>query len=88
MTKEEFNATGWTPGMTADYQGKTYPIASCDFEEQLIGLHRVLDGAPEDIVWVRCENAIVHKPNAQGEFRRDSDVNSTALLADSERGEQ
>ena len=30
----------------------------------------------------------LHIANAQGEFRRDSDVNSTALLADSERGEQ
>jgi len=70
MTKAEFNATGWTPGMTADYQGKTYPIASCDFEEQLVGLHRVLEGAREDIVWMRCENVTVHKPNAGHEARR------------------
>jgi len=69
MTIAEFNAMGWTPGMTADYQGKTYPIASCDFEEQLVGLQRVLECESEDVVWVRCENVTVHKPNATNDGR-------------------
>ena len=84
MTKEEFDNTGWTCGMTAEYNGHTYKIASCDFGERTVGL---LCGGPgtegDGITWVHCECVKVNPPNAGGEFRRDSDVNSTALLADS-----
>lgn len=60
MTKEEFNQTSFGAGDKAIYQGEEYPIASVDFEEQLIGLVGVVSGADEDhISWVRCENCEV-----------------------------
>jgi len=74
MTIQEFNAMGWTPGMTADYQGNTYQIGSCDFEEKLVGLAGVCEGAPDEITFVRCENVTVHKPNAQGHVRPCSEA--------------
>lgn len=60
MTTEEFNATAWTAGMTARYSdGKIYPIAACDFGEQLVGLKDVVQNAPEEIYWARCENITI-----------------------------
>jgi len=68
MTIEEFNHTGWSGGMTARYHGdgNIYPIASCDFGEQLIGLKGMVENEPEEVSWVRCENCTIecngHKP--------------------------
>lgn len=58
MTIEEFNNTGWSGGMTAQYHhdGKNYPVASCDFAEQLVGLKGIVQNEPDEISWVRCEN--------------------------------
>jgi hypothetical protein len=58
MTLDQFDKTAWTCGMKAQYHGdnKTYPVASCDFEERLIGLHHVVFGEPDKVTWVRCEN--------------------------------
>lgn len=55
MTLAEFNQQGWRPNMWAEYKGKVYAIASCDFEEQLVGLDGVIEYCDE-ITWVRCEN--------------------------------
>jgi len=59
MTIEEFNEQGWSGGMTAKmgkkYNGKTFPIAACDFEEALIGITGLVEGSDE-INWVRCES--------------------------------
>ena len=55
MTIEEFNAQRFGAGDRAIYNGKIYDVASCDFEEQLIGLVGVVEGS-EEISWVRCEN--------------------------------
>ncbi len=57
MTIDQFNNTGWTCGMTAEYHGdrKTYAIIAVDFGEQLVGL-KGAGSAPEEIYWARCEN--------------------------------
>ena len=64
MTKEEFDNTGWTCGMTAEYNGHTYKIASCDFGERTVGL---LCGGPgtdgDGIAWLPCESVVVNQPN-------------------------
>lgn len=66
MTKEEFDNTGWTCGMTAEYNGHTYKIASCDFDERTVGL---LCGGPgtegDGITWVHCERVKVNPPNSR-----------------------
>lgn len=60
MTKEQFDETKFTGGMTAEYKGGVYAIASVDFEERLIGLLMNIPGAePNDVSWVRCENCHV-----------------------------
>ncbi len=64
MTIEEFNATGWGAGMSARYKGATYEIASCDFDEQLVGLLGVVTNEPGSVSWVRCENITVATPLA------------------------
>ncbi len=58
MTQQEFDATKWKCGMKATYKGETYPVASCDFEERLIGLDGVTLGTDEP-TWVRCENVAI-----------------------------
>jgi len=63
MTIQEFDNTGWTCGMNAEYHGKTYKVASCDFDEKIIGLLGVILNAPEEISWVRCENVTLIPPN-------------------------
>ena len=55
MTIDEFNNTSWRPNMFAMYKGNLHLIASCDFEECLVGLDGVVLGS-EEISWVRCEN--------------------------------
>ena len=55
MTLAEFNQQGWRPNMWAEYKGKVYSIASCDFDEALVGLDGVIENS-DDISWVRCEN--------------------------------
>lgn len=63
MTLDEFNKTRWTVGMRAKYHGddQVYPIASCDFGEQLVGLKGVIQNEPDEISWVRCENVTLCK---------------------------
>lgn len=57
MTQEEFNQTSFGNGDRAIYKNKVYPVASVDFEENLIGLLMNISGGEEgDISWVRCEN--------------------------------
>lgn len=58
MTLDQFNATGWTAGMKAQYHGdnQTYPVLAVDFAEQLIGLKGVVQNDPDEIYWARCEN--------------------------------
>ena len=63
MTIQEFDSMGWGCGMTAEYHGKTYPIAGCDFEEKLVGITGVCIPDNGEIIWVRCENVSVHKSN-------------------------
>lgn len=44
-------------GDRAVYKGKEYPIASVDFEEQLIAIPSPYEGCNEgELQWVRCEN--------------------------------
>jgi hypothetical protein len=58
MTVEEFNKTGWTGNMKCIFQGEKYGIASVDFEEQLVGIYEIIQGAEseDEISWKRCEN--------------------------------
>jgi hypothetical protein len=60
MTLSEFSAHRWGANMQAEYKGETYEIAAVDFEEKLLGLCGVVEGADEDErTWVRCENATI-----------------------------
>jgi hypothetical protein len=62
MTIEEFDKQGWVPGMMARHHrdGNEYQIASCDFEEKLVGLLGMVDGVSDDFLsWVRCENVTI-----------------------------
>lgn len=58
MTQDAFNNTRFGFGMTATYNGKTYPIASVDFEEMLIGITGEIEDSESDdtVTWKRCEN--------------------------------
>jgi len=58
MTQQEFDTTKWKCGMKAVYKGEVYPVASCDFEERLVGLYGVALGT-DDHTWVRCENVAI-----------------------------
>ena len=55
MTTDEFKKTKWGGGMFAKYRGEKYPIAACDFGEELVALDGVTLGSDEPN-WVRCEN--------------------------------
>lgn len=64
MTKQEFDNTGWTCGMTAEYAGHTYKIISCDFFDRTVGLMCGGPGTDGDgITWVHCERVKVNPPN-------------------------
>ena len=54
MTIEEFNKTGWNPGMKMRYEGEVYDIISVDFKEALIGFR--IDDDVNNMSWARCEN--------------------------------
>lgn len=58
MTIDKFIDQSWTSGMKAKYHGdgQTYLIASVDFGEFLVGLCGVVQNAPDETSWVRCEN--------------------------------
>ncbi len=61
MTIDDFNNTSFGAGDRAYYSkdGNTYPIATVDFQEQLIGLiMRISGGDPDDVTWVRCESVV------------------------------
>lgn len=66
MTIEEFNRTGWKINVTAKYHGdgKTYPVLSVDFGEQLVGL-KGAGGVEDEIYWARCENVTLNAPNTK-----------------------
>lgn len=57
MTIDEFNDTGFGSGMFAIYKGGKYPISAVDFDEALVALEGVVEGA--HLSWVRCENVEV-----------------------------
>jgi len=58
MTKEEFDATGFTGGMRCIYKNKEYPIYSVDFQERLIAINETNQEVADDMQldWKRCEN--------------------------------
>lgn len=58
MTITQFDQTGFTGNMKCRYDGKTYCIASVDFQEKLIGIYEEIQGCdnPDEISWKRCEN--------------------------------
>lgn len=64
MTIDEFNDTGFGPGMFAIYKDNKYPISAVDFDEALLELKGVVGGADHSS-WVRCESVeIIHfEPN-------------------------
>lgn len=80
MTKEEFDNTGWTCGMTAEYNGHTYKIASCDFGERTVGL---LCGGPgtdgDGITWLPCESVVVNQPNPAVRLGHEAQQNVRSL---------
>lgn len=51
--------------MTATYMGQEYAICRVNFPERLLGLHDYATFAADDMLWVRAENADIHKPNAR-----------------------
>jgi hypothetical protein len=60
MTLEEYDKTGWTGNMKAEYRGQIYDIGAANFPEYLIAL----DDGTDDYTWVRCEN-ITLVPNVK-----------------------
>ena len=69
MTREKFNETGFGPGMRATYKGGEYPIVAVAFDEGLVALDGVVDGADE-YHWARCEGIEI-VPNDRTELRHD-----------------
>jgi len=63
MTIDQFNTASFGAGDRAIYDGQTYPIASVDFKESLIGLIMKIEGGdPDEVTWVRCENVTYLSP--------------------------
>ena len=56
MTIEEFNKIPFTGNMIAAHKGKTFPIASCDFEEKTIG---IIIG--KILIWISYKNIKIIK---------------------------
>ncbi len=56
MTQQEFDNTSFGKGDAIEYKGEIYNIRKVDFDEQLFGLIKE-GGDPDDIAWIRCENA-------------------------------
>jgi hypothetical protein len=63
MTIKEFDNTGFTGRMKCMFQDEEYGIATVDFEEKLIGIYEMIEGAEseDDISWKRCENITLIK---------------------------
>jgi hypothetical protein len=61
MTLDQFDKTGFTGQMKCLYDDKEYGIATVDFEERLIGIYEMIEGAEseEEISWKRCENITI-----------------------------
>ena len=59
MTKNEFLATGFHAGMSAEYEGEIKPVVSVCFVEMLFGL---ADNDSDELRWVRCENVNLVEP--------------------------
>lgn len=57
MTFEEYDNTGWTGNMKAEYKGSVYDVAAANFPEHLVALDDDANG--DDYMWVRCENIIL-----------------------------
>lgn len=53
MGIDQFDKTGFTAGMKAEYDGQTYHLIAVDFKEKLFAID--MYGAA-DLKWVRCEN--------------------------------
>jgi|GEM_PF-4985565 len=58
LSVADFNNTRFGGKMQAVYRGTglTHAVASCDFDECLVGLKGVISNEPETVSWVRCEN--------------------------------
>lgn len=52
MTIQEFCMTSWGVDRKCMYKGAEYKIVSVNFQEKLVAL----ECAPDDEIWVRCEN--------------------------------
>jgi hypothetical protein len=63
MTIQEFDNTGFTGNMKCIFQREEYVVATIDFEERLIGIYEMIQGAEneDDISWKRCENITLIK---------------------------
>jgi hypothetical protein len=62
MSFDEFDATGFKPGMRAEYMNTEYRIGAVNFPERLLGLMDDHDSDAGDATWVRCENATLTNP--------------------------
>ena len=62
MQQHEFDNTHWGAKMTCSHRGIKRDIVSISFEEKLVGLSEIAQGADEnDVEWVRCENIVLLK---------------------------
>lgn len=68
LTMDMFRQTQWAPNMRAVHRSRpheSFPVASVDFEELLVGLTGFIGGAePDEIHWVRGENLLQITPPA------------------------
>ena len=49
MTVEEFDNQLWSAGMKASWNGTTWDVANCDFEEKKVGLSPMNNDLAEEI---------------------------------------
>lgn len=64
MEITDFDKAYFSAGMTAEYKGNLYAIATINFEEKLFGLTEIEcteNCSGDDVFWVRCENAEVQQ---------------------------
>jgi len=70
MTRDKFNETGFGPRMFAEYRGGKYPIVAVAFDEGLLALGGVVEGA-EEPAWVRCESVEIIPNNSVSHERSE-----------------
>lgn len=70
MTQQQFDKTGFYPGIMAEYDGQEWLIRDVDFKERLFSLWPPFADIDDETItrqWVRCESVtkIIHEPEIE-----------------------